>query len=101
MLRQADQLVANDVVREAELALELVEGAATGEALDHEVVAGFLLVDRVREGALSPPIGLAVNRPTGLGDFVGDELRPGLGLCIFDVAVDDDHQLVRLSLIHI
>ena len=65
---QTDELVADDVVREAERALELVEGATGGEALDHDVVAGLLLVDRVGVLALPPPIGLAVDRATGLGD---------------------------------
>ena len=92
---KTDELVADDVVREAERALELVEGATRGQDLGNDVVAVLLLVDRVGELALAPPIGLAVKVTTGLGDRVGDRLHPGLGLRVFDVTVDDDHEFVR------
>jgi len=92
---QTDELVADDVVRETKRALELVERSTRSDALDDEVVTRLLLVDRVGELTLSPPIGLAVDRAAGGDDSVGDRLDPGLCLRIFDVTVDDDHQFVR------
>src|SRR5262245_6345982 len=53
---QADQLVANDIVREAQVALELVQRAAIGEHVEEDVVALFLAVDRVGEASLPPPV---------------------------------------------
>src|SRR4051812_14720499 len=63
-----DELVADDVVGDAERPLEVVEGATRSEQLVHDVVAVFLLVDRVGILATAPPVGLAVDRPAGLRD---------------------------------
>ena len=91
---QPDQLVADDLVRDAERTLELVERPRRRRRPRHHVVAGLLVVDRVGEAALAPPIGLAVDRATGGGDAVGDDLHEGLGLRVVDVAVEDDHQFI-------
>src|SRR6056297_1653945 len=93
-LGQTDELVTDDVVRETERALEFVESAGGGHDLGDHVVTRRLLVDRVRELALAPPIDLAVEFASGGGDTVGHHLHPGLRLGFIDVAVDDDHHFV-------
>src|SRR3954447_7480692 len=95
VLRQADQLVADDLVREAQGALQAVERATGRHHLDDEVVAGLLAIDRVGELALPPPVRPAVDRAAGGRDAVGHRLDPRLRLRVLDVAVDDDHELVR------
>jgi len=87
--------VADDVVREAQRALEFVERAGRRDRLDDQVVPGLFAVDRIGELALTPPVGLAVDLAAGGLDAVGDGLDPGLGLRVLHVAVDDDHQFVR------
>src|SRR4249920_3428941 len=59
---QLEQLEADDLVRDAERALELGEGAGRCDGLDHQVVAGVLAVDRIGEGTLAPPVRPAVDR---------------------------------------
>jgi len=57
---QADELVADDLVREAQVALQLVERAGRRHDVEEDVVALFLLVDLVGEAPLPPPL----RRPT-------------------------------------
>src|SRR3954471_14133530 len=91
---KTDELVADDVVSDAERALELVESASRSEELIHDVVAVLLLLDRVGVLPAAPPIGLAMNRAAGCGDGVGDRLHPRLRLGVFYVTIDDDHEFV-------
>ena len=49
--------MADDVVRETEEALELVERAGLGHDLEHDVEALVLVVDLVGEAAPTPAIG--------------------------------------------
>src|SRR4051794_15886015 len=48
-LGQADELVADDFVRESQGAFQVVERPTGGHRLDDEVVAGLLAIDRVGE----------------------------------------------------
>src|SRR5262245_42517896 len=54
---QTDQLVADDVVREAELALEIIECAGLSLDLEHHVGTLVFVVDLVGEAAPTPAIG--------------------------------------------
>ena len=54
---QADELVADDLVREAQGPVEVVEVAGLGDDLEDDVVALVLVVDLVGEAALAPPVG--------------------------------------------
>src|SRR5215217_7727310 len=84
VLGQADQLVADDLVREAQGALQLVEGAPWRDRLDDEVVAGLLAVDRVGVLTLPPPVRPTVDRAASGRDPIGHRLDPRLGLRILD-----------------
>src|SRR5687767_4519226 len=77
---QLDELVADDLVREAERTLELVEGSGRRDRLHDQVVPGLLALDGVRELALAPPVGPAVDGAPGGVDAVGDDLDEGLRL---------------------
>ena len=62
---QADELVADDVVRETERALEDRRGhRGLGDEVEDRVVALGLVLDLVGEAALAPPVGLAVHLAT-------------------------------------
>src|SRR6476620_3393908 len=91
---QLEQLEADDLVRDAERALELGEGAGRCDGLDHQVVTGVLAVDRIGEGTLAPPVRPTVDRAAGGDDAVGDDLDVGLGPGVLEVAVEDDHQFI-------
>src|SRR5687767_10416723 len=91
---ETDELVADDVVRDAERALELVQGAALGQHVEHDVVAVLLLVDRVGVLATTPPVDLAVHRAARPGDRVRDGLDPRPSRRVFEVTIDDDHEFV-------
>src|SRR5581483_932034 len=90
---QTDQLVADDVVREAQLAFEVVEGTGLHDDLEHDVGPFVLVVDLVREASPAP----AVDRPDlavlGL-DRLGDAADRRLDRGVVGVAVDDDHEFV-------
>src|SRR4051812_47151600 len=49
MVGQAEELVADDIVRETQAALQLIEGAGGRNDVEEDVVALFLLVDGVGE----------------------------------------------------
>src|SRR5438094_5359769 len=91
---QADQLVADDVVRETERALEVVERPGLGNEIEDGVVALGLVVDLVGEAPLAPPVGAAVHLAAPGGDLVGDGLGPRLGDRLVELAVEDQHQFV-------
>src|SRR5690606_8638547 len=90
---QADELVADDVVREPELVLETREVRATDE-LDDEVVALGLLVDLVGEAALAPAVRLADLAALGR-DLLLHPPDDGLDVVLLEIAVGDDHEFVR------
>src|SRR3954447_17721116 len=54
---QSDQLVAGDVGREGQLALEIVEGARFGEDLEDDVGPFGLVIDLVGEPPPAPAFG--------------------------------------------
>src|SRR4249919_3724497 len=53
---QAEELVADDLVREAQVALQLVQRARWRNDVEEDVVALFLLLDLVGEAPLPPPL---------------------------------------------
>src|SRR6266508_3234913 len=70
---KADQLVADDLVREPERTLDVVERAAV--RLDqrvHRVETLGLVLDLIGEAAFAPPVGLADDLTASGGDPPGD-----------------------------
>src|SRR4051812_26329354 len=91
---QADELVADDLVREAQVALQLVERAGRRHDVEEDVVALFLLVDLVGEASLPPPLRMADALAAGGLHLVVDDLDPALGDRLVQVAIDDDAELI-------
>src|SRR5262245_60232742 len=92
---QAEELVADDLVREAQVALQLAERARRRHDVEEDVEALFLLVDLVGEAPLPPPLRMTDRLPAGGLDLVVHDLDPALGDRFVQVAIDDDAQLVR------
>ena len=64
MVGQADELVADDLVREPEPPLEVVEAGAVAHELEDDVGAVVLVVDLVGEASLAPQVdGLGLAGP--------------------------------------
>jgi hypothetical protein len=84
--------VADDVVREPELALEICEAVAADELEDGVVPLG-LLRDLVGEAALAPAVGAPDVATLGL-DLVLDPADRALDVVLLEVTIDDDHELI-------
>jgi hypothetical protein len=56
LIWQTEKFVAEDIVRNAKAALELVECATWCHEIEHRVVAVVLFVDWVCKTTLAPPI---------------------------------------------
>ena len=85
--------MADDVVREPERALEVVEARCPGDEFEHDVEALVLVVDLVGEATPTPPVGL-LDVAGAEGDLLLDLLDHGLHAGVVEVAVDDDHEFV-------
>ena len=94
IIRKTEQLVAQDVVGDAETALDLVQGASGSHDVEHRVVTVVLLLDGVRQATLAPPVGVAVYRTAHLGDGVGDGLDVAVGCVLIELTADDDHEFI-------
>jgi hypothetical protein len=94
MVGQAEELVADDIVRETQAALQPIEGAGGRNDVEEDVVALFLLVDGVGEATLAPPLGLADHSAIGRLHLIGDGLDPALGGGLVEIAVEDDPELI-------
>src|SRR6476660_1921088 len=90
---EPDDLVADDLVREAQVAVDTVERSRLGLDLEHHVRTFVLVVDLVGEAALAPLVGLddgaagRLDRGSGLVDH---SLDSGL----IQVAIADNHHFV-------
>jgi hypothetical protein len=94
MVGQAEELVADDFVREPHVALQLVQGAGCGNDVEEDVVALFLLVDLIGEAALPPPLRMADRATPSSLDLVVHDLDPALGDRFIEVAIEDDAELI-------
>src|SRR4051794_35590491 len=90
---QSDQLVADGVVPEAQLALEIVEVARFGQDLEHDVETLRLVIDLVGEAAPAPALCRLDFPALGLHLFV-DAADGGVDAGVLRRAVDDDHEFV-------
>jgi hypothetical protein len=94
MVGQAEELVADDLVREAQVALQLVQRACWRNDVEEDVVALFLLLDLVGEAPLPPPLRMTDSATTRGFHLVRDDLDPALGDRLVQVTIDDDPELV-------
>ena len=87
--------MADDVVREPQGALEVVEGARLGQDLEDHVEALGLVVDLVGEAAPAPLVGGGgARRPAVSTSALIRLMTPDDGRLV-EVTVEDDHQFVR------
>src|SRR5687768_9563306 len=90
---QADELVADDLIRETERPLERLEALAFVGELPHDVVALGLVVDLVGEAAATPPVGSGDGSAT-VRDLLLDPADLLVDRLVIESGLDDDHELI-------